>query len=179
MTVPDKLNQLIQVKSDLKAVLKAKGLITDATVFSAYPEACQRLVKPVEIATLTFRFVIRKASTTTITANLKFASSSKFKACIIANDVNYFDTSELKGKTFLSPNKSSSSYEVPIQVPVGTRVSYDIWLPFGVDSTTSPTAAIQWDKSTNVITGRIKDSTIANASRTITFTMTNLAGELL
>jgi hypothetical protein len=167
MSTSDKLNRLIQIKTDLKNVLLSKGVITSSTPFTDYPVAVNKLSKPVEMATLNFAFD-NKYWVNLLSGDLKYGTSSKYKSYFIIDGVDRWDL--LDGK-WIWTGTTQTSFTVSVQVPKNKSIKWEL-LAYGKTSKSEPISRLLYtDDFTNFMynskpeTGTV---TVTGTSKTVT-----------
>ena len=143
MSISEKLNSLLQIKSDLKTVLSNKGLITSSTTFEQYPDAIRQLQKPVEMVTLTIKF--DNDLYASVSGRMYYASSGSGskKGYLLVNGVDYYDL--VLGERVIY---GSTQYDVScqVQVPKGELITVQAYMLTG-DSKSNPINRRYYDES--------------------------------
>lgn len=167
MTIYTQLNELIQIKSDLKSALLSKGVITSSTPFTDYPAAVNKLSKPVEMATLRFAFD-NEYWVNLLSGDLKFGTSSKYKSYFIIDGVDRWDL--LDGR-WIWTGTTQTSFTVSLQVPKNKSIKWEL-LAYAKTSKSDPFCRLLYtDDFTNFMynskpeTGTV---TVTGASKTVT-----------
>ena len=168
MSIADQLNRLYTIKNDIKAALKAKGLITDSTAFSAYPTAMANLTKEQPKVTLTIKFSNQLYNQTTSGSRAYYATgtSGKEVAYLKVNGVDYY--SKILGET-VTYNTSQYDRSISVEVPQNTSVTVEAYMLLG---TSSSKPLYRRYYSENLYTSKPDKQTVAitTSDRTITFT---------
>lgn len=138
MDISNKINNLIQIKSDLKSALLSKGVITSSTPFTDYPVAVNKLSKPVEMATLNFAFD-NEYWVNLLSGDLKYASTSKWTSYFKIDGVDYWSTL-LHGK-WIWKDTTQTKFTVSVKVPKNKTITWEL-LAYVSTSTTEPFARV-------------------------------------
>lgn len=163
MSISDKLDRLIQIKTDLKNVLLSKNVITESTPFLEYPDACSKLQAAPGPVTLTIQFKPRNTESSNTTRYMVATSSSK-QGYLKVNGVDYYNL--ILGQTYLQ-RKIYYTISCSIEIPYGTeQVSIETVMVIG-KSTTSPSFTPWYNSQSKVATTTLYNLT---QDTTVTFT---------
>lgn len=167
MDISNKINNLIQIKSDLKSILLSKGVITSTTPFMDYPAAVNNLSKPVEMATLKFAFD-NNYYYNLLSGDCKYAYTTKYKSYFKINGIDRWDL--LKDR-YIFKGTTQTKFTVSVEVPKNTNITWEL-LAYISTSKSDPYARVLYtDKYSNYVynnkpeTGTVK---ITGSSYTVT-----------
>lgn len=166
MTISDKLNRLMQIKSDLKNVLLSKQVITESTPFLEYPNACSKLQAAPGPVTLTIRFKPKYTESTNTNRYMvsTHATNTVRQGYLKVNGVDYYDL--ILGQIYLQ-KKVFYTISCSIEIPYGTeQVSIETVMVLG-KTTTSPYFSPWYNSQSKVAT-----TTLYNVTQDTTVTFT-------
>jgi hypothetical protein len=165
MAISDKLNRLMQIKSDLKNVLLSKQVITESTPFLEYPNACSKLQAAPGPVTLTIEFKPKVTQTTSTDRYVvaTHATNTVRQGYLKVNGVDYYDL--VLGQIYLQ-KKVIYTISCSIEIPYGTeQVSIESVMIMG-KTTTSPYFSRWYNSQSNVATATLYNLT---QDTTVTF----------